>query len=245
MLLNLAQIINISIVTYRRKAHKFWHLKVQSHLITISSCLIQTYFNSWEGCWCTRVGSTFNFLTSIPIQEPVLKGQERRQVTRTTLNKQVKNPPPNAGDTGDVSSILGPEDPWRRKWQPTPVLFPVKSHIQKSLAGYSPWGHKRICHDWVTDHKHTHLKFDLADVYNWLFSFGGSLLWLDFRKPLNHSPGINTHMPTHRYHWGLCNICPYSVHTLLQQYLGALSYQLSCMHNSWFKIMKRLVTDQK
>ena len=49
-------------------------------------------------------------------------------------------------------------------------------------------------------------------------------------------------MPTHTYHWGLCNICPHSVHTLLQQDLGALSYQLSCMHNSWFKIMKKLVT---
>ena len=29
---------------------------------------------------------------------------------------------------------------WRRKWQPTPVFLPGKSHGQKSLAGYSPWG---------------------------------------------------------------------------------------------------------
>ena len=32
--------------------------------------------------------------------------------------------------------------PWRRKWQPTPVFLPGKSHGQWSLAGYSPWGHK-------------------------------------------------------------------------------------------------------
>jgi len=32
--------------------------------------------------------------------------------------------------------------PWRRKWQPTPVLLPGKSHGQRSLLGYSPWGHK-------------------------------------------------------------------------------------------------------
>ena len=32
--------------------------------------------------------------------------------------------------------------PWRRKWKPTPVFLPGKSHGQKSLAGYSPWGHK-------------------------------------------------------------------------------------------------------
>ena len=32
--------------------------------------------------------------------------------------------------------------PWRRKWQPIPVFLPGKSHRQRSLAGYSPWGHK-------------------------------------------------------------------------------------------------------
>jgi len=31
---------------------------------------------------------------------------------------------------------------WRKKWQPTPVFLPGKSHEQKSLEGYSPWGHK-------------------------------------------------------------------------------------------------------
>ena len=32
--------------------------------------------------------------------------------------------------------------PWRRKWQPTPVLLPGKSHGQRTLVGYSPWDHK-------------------------------------------------------------------------------------------------------
>ena len=31
---------------------------------------------------------------------------------------------------------------WRRKWQPTPVLLPGKSHGHRSLVGYSSWGHK-------------------------------------------------------------------------------------------------------
>ena len=42
-------------------------------------------------------------------------------------------------------------DPWvgkissNRKWQPTPVLLPGKSHHgQSSLAGYSPWGHTEL-----------------------------------------------------------------------------------------------------
>ena len=31
---------------------------------------------------------------------------------------------------------------WRRKSQPTPVLLPGKSHGQRSMVSYSPWGHK-------------------------------------------------------------------------------------------------------
>ena len=41
--------------------------------------------------------------------------------------------------------------PWIRKWQPTPVFFPGKFHGQRSLADYSPCGH-RVHHDWVTEH---------------------------------------------------------------------------------------------
>ena len=32
--------------------------------------------------------------------------------------------------------------PWRREWQPTPIFLPGKFHGQRSLAGYSPCGHK-------------------------------------------------------------------------------------------------------
>ena len=35
--------------------------------------------------------------------------------------------------------------PWRRKWQPTPVSLPGKSHRQGSLVGYSPL----YCKDWT------------------------------------------------------------------------------------------------
>ena len=31
---------------------------------------------------------------------------------------------------------------WRRAWQPTPVFLPGESHGERSLAGYSPRGHK-------------------------------------------------------------------------------------------------------
>ena len=34
--------------------------------------------------------------------------------------------------------------PWRSEWQPTPVFLPGESHGQRSLAGYSPWGRKKL-----------------------------------------------------------------------------------------------------
>ena len=34
--------------------------------------------------------------------------------------------------------------PWRREWQPTPIFLPGESHGQRSLAGYSPWGHREL-----------------------------------------------------------------------------------------------------
>ena len=45
---------------------------------------------------------------------------------------------------------LGQKDPWRRKWQPTSVFLPMKSHGQRSLVDYSRWGSKRIRHDLMT-----------------------------------------------------------------------------------------------
>ena len=33
---------------------------------------------------------------------------------------------------------------WRMEWQPIPVFLPGKSHGQRNLAGYSPWGRKGL-----------------------------------------------------------------------------------------------------
>ena len=34
------------------------------------------------------------------------------------------------------------KSPWRRKWQPTPVILPGQSRGQRSLVGCNPWDHK-------------------------------------------------------------------------------------------------------
>ena len=46
--------------------------------------------------------------------------------------------------------------PWRRTWQPTPVFLPGESHGQKSLVGYSPWGHKESAMTERIQHVCTH-----------------------------------------------------------------------------------------
>ena len=42
-------------------------------------------------------------------------------------------------DTNELRKI-----PLRRAWQPTPVFLPGESHGQRSLVGYSPYGHKDL-----------------------------------------------------------------------------------------------------
>ena len=39
---------------------------------------------------------------------------------------------------------LGWEEPLEKGWLSTPVFLPGESHGQRSLAGYSPWGHKEL-----------------------------------------------------------------------------------------------------
>ena len=57
--------------------------------------------------------------------------------------------------------------PWRRKWQPTPVFLPGKSHGHRSLADYSPWGCKRVGCDLTTkqqQHTRAHVIVKAAQV---------------------------------------------------------------------------------
>ena len=48
----------------------------------------------------------------------------------------------SAYGVGDLVNPWVRKISWRRKWQPTPVFLPGKSHGWRNLVGYSPWGHK-------------------------------------------------------------------------------------------------------
>ena len=64
----------------------------------------------------------------------------------------VKNPPANAGDMRDRSSL--PESgrfPWRRAWQPTPVFLPRESQTEEP-GGLQSIGSHRVRHYWEIQH---------------------------------------------------------------------------------------------
>ena len=48
-----------------------------------------------------------------------------------------------AQEGGDICIHIA-DSSWRRKRQPTPVFLSGKPHGLRSLASYSPWGHKEL-----------------------------------------------------------------------------------------------------
>ena len=59
--------------------------------------------------------------------------------------------------------------PWRREWQPTPIFLPGECYGQRSLAGYSPWGH-RVGHNWTTNTLHNVLSIIYVQFFRILMN---------------------------------------------------------------------------
>ena len=55
---------------------------------------------------------------------------------------------------------LGQEDPLQKEMVTHCSILPGKSHGQRSLADYSPWGPKRVRHDLATEHACMQFKDD-------------------------------------------------------------------------------------
>ena len=78
---------------------------------------------------------------------------------------------------------------WRRKWQATPVSLPGKSHGQRSLVVYSPWGRKELD---TTEQ----LTFTFSQVWGtWVFPSGepgvSGDFWAKIKCSLNYYNGRN------------------------------------------------------
>ena len=63
--------------------------------------------------------------------------------------------------------------PWSRKWQPTPLFLLAKFHEQRSLVGYSPWGHKESD---TAEHTHTHTHIQPLEVSSVVSLYLGHLV---------------------------------------------------------------------
>jgi len=78
---------------------------------------------------------------------PVVQNQILYDVIMVSLGAslvaQMVKSLPAVWETG-VQSLGWKDPPWKRKWQPTPVFLPGKSHGWKSLVGYSPHGPKEL-----------------------------------------------------------------------------------------------------
>ena len=57
--------------------------------------------------------------------------------------------------------------PWQKAWQPTLVFLPGKSHGQRSLVGYSSWGHKELetTEGW-SRHTRTHTQSAFSEAFD-------------------------------------------------------------------------------
>ena len=93
---------------------------------------------------CVSTGNSETGAEQTPGRSFICHHSKKHGASRAVL--VVKNPPANAEDARNTGSFrsLGCEDPRSRKWQPTPVFLPGKSHGESSLVGYSPQGSREL-----------------------------------------------------------------------------------------------------
>ena len=97
----------------------------------------------------------------------------------------------NAGDVGLIDPWVR-KIHWRRKWQPTTVLLPGKSHGQNSLAGCSPRGCKS--RTWLTD-----WLSDCKVIFKDLWHLKGEQKW---RRDWRSVMWLPTELTIINCHWG-------------------------------------------
>ena len=97
--------------------------------------------------WCSVIKRRFSFSPTDYAQQPQLKFNRWFSITCIGLPGGISDKESacqcrrrrRCGFSPWVEKIL-----WRRKWQPTSLFLPGKSHGQRRLVGYSPWGLERV-----------------------------------------------------------------------------------------------------
>ena len=121
-------------------------------------CLLNEWINRWFFTLNSQYTVTF-FLNLIPWERALCFKTDLKRISTiegpshhmllcslflgfpagSDGNQTVKNLPAMQETQVDPWVV---QIPWRREWLPTPIFLPWKSHGQRSLAGYSPWGCK-------------------------------------------------------------------------------------------------------
>ena len=107
-------------------------------------------------CWTTETNTNIiKQLYSKQTNNSVVEVQEASCPSQWVNNQgmgrlwRADHPAPSLGRLGLIQVSSGND--WSRKWQPTPVFLPGRSHGQSSLVGYSPWSRKESD---TTEHTH-------------------------------------------------------------------------------------------
>ena len=95
------------------------------------------------------------FLSIPDIKRPLVRAMDWQHQVQPTLMLPQGFPGNSDGKQSPCRVRGCVQIPWRRAWQHTSVSLTGASHGQRSLAGYSPWGHKESdTTDWLSTHKH-------------------------------------------------------------------------------------------
>ena len=109
----------------------------------------------------TGIKSARRNIKTSDMQMTTLMGESKEELKSLLMN--VKEESEKAGLKLNIQKtkiMASSPMPWRRAWQPTTVFLPGESHGQRSLVGYSPWGHKRVRRDLAANQQCTfHLRF--------------------------------------------------------------------------------------
>ena len=89
-----------------------------------------------------------------------------------------------------LALLIGMACNWRRRWHPTPVLLPGKSHGRRSLEGYSPWGCEESD---TTERLHFHFSLSCIGEGN-----GNPLQCSSLENPMEEEAGGLPSMGSHR-----------------------------------------------
>ena len=79
--------------------------------------------------------------TATILQTEEAKAARSYEETKNVTNEELKKREMGPDDMVNLHLAMPEASYPRRRWHPTPVLFPGKSHGWRSLVGCSTWGH--------------------------------------------------------------------------------------------------------